>query len=307
MEQTYLVQNQTEQIEFKHDNNKKVAYVLFDVNSEILKQVTFNKSTDELIQQLGNATFLIDRYDAVLALKLVDIELKRAALQEAFEKENYYSIKAEIVRQLLEDSKSNFFLNSKLSKEDVRVKRVVLNDCKHVTVFKSLFESSLSDKSYQNIDYALSCLCEDKGNNLDVYFDRTKSDIGLGHNVRITWLSYKLDQLKSDSSGLVQDKNSVYYSYLNELTGYSSNLYEFRTRINAMSAIQKFNFLNANAIVNALEACTSNNQRLASPAINMLKWYNQQLAMKNAIQAVYLQSAFTDEQRKRLKSSGVVE
>jgi len=174
-------------------------------------------------------------------------------------------------------------------------------------VYKSVFESGLSDKSYVNKEAALRCLCEDKGKNRDAYFERTKNDIGLGHNVRITWLSYKLDQLKSDSVEQLRDKSSNYYTYLNELTAYSSNLYEFRTRISAMRAIKKFNYLNANAIVNVLEASTSNNRRLAGPAVQTLKWYNEQLLMKNAIQSVFDQYPFKDEQRQRLRASGVVE
>ncbi|MFT7590764.1 MAG: aminopeptidase N, partial [bacterium] len=305
--ETKWIQKQTEQITFKHSEGKVVSYVLFDVKSEILKSVTFNKSTAVLINQMDNATNLIDRYDAVLGLESMDIELKREALQKAFEKETYYAIKGEIVKQLLKDSKSNFFLISKLPKEDVRVKRIVLNDCDNAKVFKSVFESSLSDKSYLNKEAALRCLCEDKEANRDAYFERTKDDIGLGHNVRITWLSYKLDQLKTDSLEQLRDKSSNYFIYLNELTGYSSNLYEFRTRISAMNAIKKYNYLNANAIVNILEACTSNNRRLASPAVATLNWYNEQLLMKNAIQAVFDQYAFTEEQRSRLRASSVVE
>ena len=307
VEKTHWVQKQTEQIMFDHDAGKTISYVLFDVNSEILKKVTFNKSAEVLKNQLANAKNLIDRYDAVLALSSVDIEVKREALQTAFEKESHHSIKGEIVKQLLEDSKSNFFLISKLPKEDVRVKRVVLADCKNAKVFKSIFESGLSDKSYINKEAALRCLCEDKGTNRDAYFERTKDDIGLGHNVRITWLTSKLDQLKSDSVEQLRDKSSNYYTYINELTSYSSNLYEFRTRTTAMAAIKKYNYLNANAIVNILEACTSNNRRLASPAVATLKWYNEQLLMKNAIQSVFEQYSFTEEQRKRLKASGVVE
>ncbi|MFT5725821.1 MAG: aminopeptidase N [Bacteroidia bacterium] len=306
-EVTHMVKAQSEQIAFDHDIGKKVAYVLFDVNSDILKQVTFEKSADVLLNQLANARNMIDRYDAVLALSNVDIEVKRDGLQAAFEKETFRTIKGEIVKQLLKDSKSNFFLISRLPKEDVRVKRVVLNDCKNVKVFKSVFEAGLTDKSYVNKAKALTCLCEDKGENRDAYFERTMSDIGLGHNVRITWLSYKLDQLKTDSAEQMRVKTSNYNKYLNELTGYSSNLYEFRTRMNAMAFIKKFNYLNANAIVNILEACTSNNRRLAGPAIATLNWYNAQLAMKNAIQSVYNQYPFSEEQQTRLKSAGVIE
>ena len=90
VEKTHWVQKQTEQIMFDHDAGKTISYVLFDVNSEILKKVTFNKSAEVLKNQLANAKNLIDRYDAVLALSSVDIEVKREALQTAFEKESHH-------------------------------------------------------------------------------------------------------------------------------------------------------------------------------------------------------------------------
>lgn len=307
IEKRVWIENGTEIITFDHDANKEISYVLFDINSNVLKDVEFEKSATVWMNQLANAENMIDRYDAVIGLKNVDIEVKRDALQKAFEKESFYWIKAEIVKQLIEDPKSNFYLASKLPKEDVRVKRVVLADCKNAKVFKSTFESSLSDKSYANQSRALQCLCEDKGKNLDAYFERTRDVIGQGHNVRITWLSYKIDQLKTDSTGMLRDKSSNYYRYLNELTGYSSNLYEFRTRLTAMDAIKKFNYLNAEAIINMLDATTSNNRRLAGPAASTLKWYTEQYQMKIAIQSVFDQYKFTDEQRKRIKATGVVE
>lgn len=307
VEQTQWIENETEHIVFNHSADKKIAYVLFDINNEVLKSIEFEKSSDEWIAQLKGAEHMIDRYDAVLGLRNVDDNAKRQALQDAFEKETFYFIKAEIVKQLADDSKSNFFLNSKLPQEDVRVKRVVVSDCKYVDTYKSVFESSLKDKSYSNQTSALQCLCEAGGESKDAYFERTADVIGQAHTVRITWLSYKIDQLKSDSSQMLSDKLSNYYRYLNELTGYSSNLYEFRTRINAMNSIKRFNYLSADAILNMMDASLSKNRRLAGPARSILQWYNEQYPMKKAIQAVYNQANFSDEDKKKLRDLGVVE
>ncbi len=307
VETTKWVSSQTEQVVFDHESDKEIAYVLFDIGSQVMKSVTFEKTTEELIAQLENAQYMIDRYDALVALKQVDIEAKRSALQAAFERESHRMIKAEIVRQLAKDSKSNFFLITKLPKEDVRVKRALVSDCKNVNVYKSVFESALSDKSYTNIESSLRCLCEAGGENVDAYFERTRNIIGQGHNVRITWLSYKVDQLKSDSSQLIRDKSSNYYRYLNELTRYTSNQYEFRTRLNAMQAIKKFNYLNVQAIVSLMDASLSRNRRLAGPARQILTWYNEQYQMKKAIQQVFNQSKFSEADKKRLRQMKIVE
>lgn len=307
MEKTEWVEGETDQIVFEHDASKQIAYVLFDINNEILKQVTFNRNSNELLAQLNGAENLIDRLEALKALDKTSADVKREGLQKAFEKETHYAIKNELVKQLAKDSKSNFFLASKLTGEDVRVKRAIVGDCENVDVFKSVFESSLTDKSYSNIESSLRCLCEAGGESKDVYFERTQHVIGQGHNVRITWLSYKIDQIKTDSSSQLRDKSSNYYRYLNELTGYSSNLYEFRTRLNAMKAIKRFNYLNANAIANMLDACLSKNRRLVGPAKSTLDWYNQQYLMKKAVQAVFEQQRFSAKQEKRLRDLKIVE
>ncbi len=306
-EKTVWVENETTDISFTHASDKEVAYVLFDIGSNVLKKVHYEKSPKELIKQLELAAQYMDRYDAVIALEGIDVEVKREALQKAFKREKHYGIQAAIVKQLVSDNKSARFLNTELPKADVRVKRVVLNDCDNVDGLKSIFESGLADKSYMNQSQALKCLCESGSQNKDAYFERTKEVIGRGHDVRITWLTYKIDQLKSDSVAMLRDKNSNYYKHLNELTSYSSNLYEFRTRLSAMASIKKFNYLNAQAIVNILDACLSNNRRLSSPAVATLKWYNEQYPMEKAIQAVFDQYPFTKEQRTKLRSLGVVD
>jgi hypothetical protein len=45
--------------------------------NEILRQLTFKKSTEELKAQALKAAHMIDRYDALLGLREVSIEEKR--------------------------------------------------------------------------------------------------------------------------------------------------------------------------------------------------------------------------------------
>jgi hypothetical protein len=272
----------------------------------VLKQVTYNRTTADLLAQLAKAEFMIDRMEALVALANVDIELKRAALHAAFEKEDFHAMKSEIVKQLLKDTKSTLFLMTKLPGDDVRVKRTLLMNNENVGTYKRIYESALSDKSYINIEKALEKLMEDGGENMDAYFERTASILGQNHNVRITWLSYKILQLRKDSADLMYDKTSIYYDYLNELTAYSSELYEFRTRINAMQTIKKFNYLSGPSIQYLLQACTSTNGRLVAPAKEIIFWYNEQFEFKKVIQQVFDQTKFTDEERKKLRDLGVV-
>ena len=89
---TVWVENQTTTVSFTHASDKEVAYVLFDVGSNVLKKVHYEKSPQELMKQLELAKEYIDRYDAVIALEGVDADLKREALQKAYKREKHYGI-----------------------------------------------------------------------------------------------------------------------------------------------------------------------------------------------------------------------
>lgn len=193
-----------------------------------------------------------------------------------------------------------------LKDEDVRVRRSLLTEVKNIADYKEFFISALKDKSYINIETALIKLMEQDQENAETYLKETEGVIGQAQNVRISWLGYKLIQMRKTVPEQLKDRNSQYYTYMNELTLYTSGLYEFRTRINAMHAIQKFNFLSAPAITNILDACLSSNKRLAGPAMEVLKWYNDQYELSIAIQKVYESISFSEEQRKTLRDAGIV-
>lgn len=306
LEKISWVEDELTLVNFAFPTTKKVSYVLFDVNSEVVKNADFKKSTTMLLAQLQQAEFMIDRYNALLALKEVSLDLKRQALLDALSREKHYGIKAEIVKQLANDKVCAEKLIKGLEEEDVRVRRSLLQNTDDVDLYGSIFNSALADKSYINIQTALNKLVENDPGNASKYLSQTEGIIGQNHNVRITWLGYKLIQLRKDSSAQMRDKNSNYYTYMNELTLYCSNMYEFRTRIAAMEAIKKFNFLSAPAIQSIFDAVLSSNGRLARPAKEILLWYCDQYELKRAIQQVFESVTYTEEQKKTLRDAGVV-
>jgi aminopeptidase N len=306
MEKTVWIEDSQEQISFEVGEGKTLSYALFDINSEILKKATFKKPLEMLLHQLKKANHMIDRYDALLALQDTGINKKREALLDALKKETHWAIKAEIVKQLSDDEECADELTKQLKDADVRVRRSLLNTSDDVVLYKEVFSTALADKSYLNIGTALNKLIENDAQNAHTYLGRTDGLLGMAHGLRITWLGHKLIQLRTDSASLMRDRSSSYYMYMDELTLYSSSMYEFRTRINAMQAIRKFNFLSAPAIENMFEACMSKNRRLAGPAKNILMWYHDQYELKKAIQQVFENVDYTNEEKKKLRDLGVV-
>ena len=55
--------------------------------------------------QLMDAKNMIDRYDALLEMKNIDIDKKRDVLIKSFNKEKFFLIKGEIISQLADDKK----------------------------------------------------------------------------------------------------------------------------------------------------------------------------------------------------------
>jgi aminopeptidase N len=95
-----------ESIKIPNPNKKQIAYVLFDPNSNIIKQVTFKKSFEELEEQIEKSKHYIDRYDAAVSLKDFPIDEKREVLLESLKREKHYGIINEIVSQLVNDKDS---------------------------------------------------------------------------------------------------------------------------------------------------------------------------------------------------------
>jgi len=75
-----MVDQESQKVTVANPRKKKIAFVLFDPGSYILKTVTFEKSSEELQAQALHAPLMIDRYDAIAAMKTIDMDTKRNVL-----------------------------------------------------------------------------------------------------------------------------------------------------------------------------------------------------------------------------------
>ncbi|HXC05934.1 MAG TPA: M1 family metallopeptidase, partial [Bacteroidia bacterium] len=98
------IEKQTELVSIPNPGKKKIAYVLFDPNNEVLKSVKFPKPWEMLRMQALKSEHMLDRYDAVMAMKAIPVEKKRALLLQVFGQEKFHAIKSEIIAQLGSDT-----------------------------------------------------------------------------------------------------------------------------------------------------------------------------------------------------------
>lgn len=255
---TIWIEKQKETIVILNKKNKKVDYLLFDPNWNVLKKLDFKKSYEELIAQASKAQNMIDRYEAVKALKEIELDQKRKDLASLFINEDFYAIRASIVGQLVNDEHkvSKSIIEKALKDEHFQVRRVVLDkstkiDKKHIEFFEKL----LSDPSYVNTAKALTKLSFEFPEKKSIYLEQTKNEIGKSKNVRIPWLKIASEENKN---------------HLTELTDYASNSYEFRTRISAINTLSDLNHFNKNLLKNLMDAYLGFNRYLSSIAKNAL-------------------------------------
>jgi hypothetical protein len=255
------IEKQTESFLFPNKGKKQLAYVLFDPNRQILKNLTFNRTFEQLKAQALQAPNMIDRYDAILEMRKLPIAMKRETLTKAYEHEKYYLARSEVISQLAPDSTtlSQQLLKKAIYDKDARVRHQLLRSISTVPGWLRLdYEKLLMDSSYQNVELALRNLCRSFPVYIPEYLVRTKDETGWkGRNIRMAWLTIALE------IGLTQ--------HLPELIGYTSGSYDFETRTNALQALCSLGYLDAMMLENLFNACFYWNYKLANEARAVLK------------------------------------
>jgi hypothetical protein len=281
---------------------KQIAYTLFDPGYNVLKTVSFAKSYKELITQAKSAVNMIDRYDALVALRDSDIDKKRDDLMAIFYSEKYFSIRSEVVYQLKGDEqnkKSQTLLRNALKDQNFQVRRAVVEFVD--TLPKAMLadaEALLNDSSYVTIETTLRKLVAQYPKNKNRYFETVKGTMGIFKNVRIAMLELKCkDDVKSNVS---------------ELIDYTSHSYEFMTRVKAMNAIEKLysgdegdkvQLWQTDVLIrNLFDAMLNSNSRLANPARKTMKKLMERADIKQVAQAYFKTGTWKVWQKDALKS-----
>jgi len=251
---------------FPNPGKKPIDFILFDPNRRILKKVNFDKPFKELSNQAMKANNMIDRYDALLALRSVPIEKKRNLLYECYRKESFYLTKTEIISQLTPDGNNPAtveLFRDGLKDKDANVRKAVLMDVSPIPgPLQKEAEQCLYDSSWLNIELALGNLCNSIPGNAERYLEMTREMEGWrGKNIRMKWLEIAIGR---------GDKN-----YLNELISYSGPKYEFETRMNALNLLKKLRYTDSMTLENAMQASKHWNNKLSAVGREYLDYFGK--------------------------------
>ena len=291
---TIWVEKQTETFQIPLQLEKKLSFVLFDPGSWITKNVIFKKSLIELKNQLAHAPLMIDRFDALVALRNANIDSIRNNLIDAYNNNSFQAIRAEVVLQLAQDTnkESIAILLDAFNDKDVNVRMAAIKNCTlENSSFQPYFEKALNDSSYNVVQLSLQQLVTFSPTNASVYLNKTKDVYGMNNSVRIKWLELSV----------LNTKGNEQLPFLNELVAYTSNSYEFRTRINAINSLKLLNYCDDVVVDNLFNAAFSNNSRLSESGITILDNFFTQTKFKLIIHTKYMDGKWNERENNLLK------
>lgn len=289
--ETQWIEKISEKVSLKIPEGKTVLFALFDEGSKVLKRATFNKTIDELKAQASKSKYVLDRYDAIVALDGKTFENKAAFLKSLYDSETNKQIRAEITKQLAGLGESDFIAVA-YSDKAVEVRKAAIEHFAVDEKTVKTFEKALEDSSYALIENALTKLWESDINlsPRNSYLEKIKDLRGANQSLRIKFLEYAAESYEGTEQ-----------MYIGQLAAMAGEMYEFRTRVNAMNALKRIGACNE-IVVKNLYACLLNfNPRLQNPAKDVLNYFKQQSSNARIMRKVLNSAAYSAEERTKIK------
>jgi hypothetical protein len=274
-------------------NGKTVSYCLFDEGSFLLKELKFNKTTEELLSQAQTAKYMLDRYDAWLELRKVPMSVKWDALKTAFSNETFPNLRAEIASQLMDNPGIDAQTITLISRDkQAEVRLIFAQKTPLVSATQPFVEALLLDSSYVIINTVIDRIWEHPlyANRKNFILDAIKKTDGFCHDIIVRYFELGTEIYPEMAPGMTK-----------ALVNISGPLYEFRTRINAMNALQRMNYLNKEFAFALFEGSINFNSRLNGPAQSLIKYYAKQTQKRRELQEYLKDFTCSDAQKKQLQ------
>lgn len=285
-----MVDEVFEVVKIPNRGKKEIAFVLFDPNSNVMKQLTFEKKFEELQEQVEKAQHLLDRYDALVGLRKIEIDKKREVLHEVLKRESHQSMLNEVISQLVNDNNATSvsLLRSMMQQSKSAVRAHLLQQLPPQKSYLDLFELGLKDQSFDVIKTAIDKLAIANPEKLTDYLTQIASISGMNHAIDFKRIELAL------LNGL--DKQNME----KELIAYASPAFEFRTRNSAFLIIKSTGTYNQTLLPHIFNAMLSTNSRLASPAAELANFLCLNGVYKKDFKRFFEQTNFNTNEKEIL-------
>jgi aminopeptidase N len=287
---TQWIEEEFTEVVIDNPGEKAVSFVLFDPGRKILKTVSFPKTFGELSSQVLQAPHMIDRYDALVAMRDYTLEQKETVLLDAWNKESFHLTRVEILKQLFTESgKYENIFKEAINDPDPLVRRAALENAGMVPEsLKSEVEKLLADISYINVEKALDLLCRSFPHDVTRYMEITKNEKGWrGINIRMKWLEIAIQ------AGRLE--------FLAEITEYAGPTFEFETRINAFILLKKLNYLDDKSAYYLVDGYLYWNYKVSNAAKDALIYFYQQSKHKSMIDGIIQDERLSAEEKAKVE------
>ena len=285
------IQEEYSEVRIPNPKNKKVSFVLFDPGRRILKTVSFPKSPHELCDQALHAPLMTDRYDALVSMRNLGLDLKEKTLLEAWNAETFHLTRTEILKQLFagQSARAEEIYNQAIMDQDPLVRRAALENIGKVPdKAKDETEKLLSDISYIVVEKTLEVLCRSFPQDITRYLEATKNETGWrGRNIRMKWLEIAMQAEQRE--------------YTREITDYAGPQYEFETRINAFNLLRELNYLDKRGAAFLVDGCLYWNYKVSNAAKDVLGYFYQQNRYKTLVNGILYDGSLPDARVKKIK------
>lgn len=260
--------------------NRNVAFVLFDPGSTVLKRVSFERSSEQLLAQLDHAPHMIDRYDALVALgamSLPDMEMLDM-LEGVMDRESFHAMRSEAVRQAIQlvnngTTHAWALVEKGLKDPEVEVRKSTLRHLPLVpNRLKETVEGLLADPSFGIAAEALRKLARSFPSDVPGYLKRLSGVRSPHAQIEIECAYLKASQGDTASASQLADFAGVGF--------------EFITRQNAMDAIKRLGQLSVPSAKALLSALFSTNGRLSERAKSTLEHFANEERWKELLRTL---------------------
>jgi len=279
---TRTIADQTTVVTVPTPEGRTVAFALFDPGGLILKSVDFQKPAAMLRAQVERATLMIDRYDALAAMRSWPPESKREILASVMGRETFHAMKEEALSQIAGDTTAGgiALIREGLRDGEATVRQAALRASGRVlSAVRVEAEALLRDSSYATEAQALELLSARYPAETPRYLAWTKEDKGTGHIVNVLW--HEINAGRGDTSSLAR------------LVDYAGVSYEFMTRVNAFAALRRLGYCDASLMGALFSAMASPNPRLREPAASFAAYFMEQSRYRRALVEYYHSHAWT--------------
>ncbi len=293
-EQTAWIDGPLTVVDLPNPQGREVAFVLFDPAGKVLKNITFEKTREELLAQLRMAPAMIDRYDALEGLN--DVAMpdadRLAVLMDVYTKEAFHAMRSAAVEQAVGMMKRGSadavtMVDLGLRDANVEVRRSALRGIETIPeALRGTVEGLLMDPSFGVQRDAFEKLWLSFPEHHDRYLRLTDGVSSPHAAIEITRAAFMA--LDGDTLAVGQ------------LVDYAGPGFEFITRQTALEALVRIGAATPAVATVMVQACLSTNNRLADRAAAALTQLSGSDPAKGVFRRALDRMELTSSERARM-------